>query len=36
MALCRTMGAEEDQEDLALLAALWEGGRLAPEDIKIT
>ena len=28
--------AEEDQEDLALLAALWEGGRLAPEAIKIT
>lgn len=28
--------AEEDREDLPLLAALWEGGRLAPEDIKIT
>ena len=28
--------AEEDREDLALLAALWEGGRLAPEAIKIT
>lgn len=28
--------AEGDREDLPLLAALWEGGRLAPEDIKIT
>jgi len=28
--------AEEDREDLPLLAALWEGGRLGPEDIKIT
>ena len=27
--------AEEDREDLPLLAALWEGGRLGPEDIKI-
>lgn len=27
---------EEDRENLPLLAALWEGGRLAPEDIKIT
>lgn len=27
---------EEDREDLPLLAALWEGGRLGPEDIKIT
>lgn len=26
----------EDRENLPLLAALWEGGRLAPEDIKIT
>lgn len=25
-----------DREDLPLLAALWEGGRLRPEDIKIT
>ena len=36
MALCRAMGAEEDREDLPLLAALWEGGKLGPEDIKIT
>lgn len=28
--------AEEDREDLPLLAALWEGGKLGPEDIKIT
>ena len=28
--------AEEDQENLPLLAALWEGGQLGPEDIKIT
>ena len=28
--------AEEDREDLPLLAALWEGGRLRPQDIKIT
>ncbi len=28
--------AEEDREDLPLLAALWEGGRLVPNDIKIT
>lgn len=28
--------AEEDQAQLPLLAALWEGGRLAREDIKIT
>lgn len=27
---------EGDREDLSLLAALWEGGRLRPEDIKIT
>ena len=27
---------EDDREDLSLLAALWEGGRLRPEDIKIT
>ena len=27
--------AEEDRENLPLLAALWEGGRLGPEDIKI-
>ena len=27
---------EGDREDLPLLAALWEGGRLRPEDIKIT
>ena len=27
---------EGDREDLCLLAALWEGGRLGPEDIKIT
>lgn len=27
---------EEDREDLPLLAALWEGGRLARKDIKIT
>ena len=28
--------AEGDREDLPLLSALWEGGRLAAEDIKIT
>lgn len=28
--------AEEDREDLALLAALWEGGKLGRQDIKIT
>ena len=28
--------AEEDRAQLPLLAALWEGGRLAREDIKIT
>lgn len=28
--------AEEDREDLPLLAALWEGGKLDLEDIKIT
>lgn len=28
--------AQEDRENLPLLTALWEGGRLAPEDIKIT
>lgn len=28
--------AEIDREDLPLLAALWEGGKLAPKDIKIT
>lgn len=28
--------AEGDRENLPLLAALWEGGRLAPEDVKIT
>lgn len=27
--------AEEDRENLPLLAALWEGGRLNPDDIKI-
>lgn len=27
---------ETDQEDLPLLAALWEGGKLRQEDIKIT
>lgn len=27
---------EEDRADLPLLAALWGGGRLGPEDIKIT
>lgn len=27
---------ERDRKDLSLLAALWEGGRLRPEDIKIT
>lgn len=27
---------EEDREDLPLLAALWEGGKLGPKDIKIT
>ena len=27
---------EADRENLPLLAALWEGGRLAPQDIKIT
>ncbi len=26
----------EDREDLSLLTALWEGGKLGPEDIKIT
>ena len=30
-------GLEEgDREELPLLAALWEGGKLSPEDIKIT
>ena len=30
-------GLEEgDREDLSLLTVLWEGGRLRPEDIKIT
>lgn len=30
-------GLEEgDREDLSLLTALWEGGRLRPEDVKIT
>ena len=28
--------AEEDRDDLPLLAALWEGGKLPPEAIKIT
>lgn len=28
--------AGEDRENLPLLTVLWEGGRLAPEDIKIT
>ena len=28
--------AEGDREDLPLLAALWQGGRLGAEDIKIT
>lgn len=27
---------EGDREDLALLSVLWEGGKLGPEDIKIT
>ena len=27
---------EADRENLPLLAALWEGGRLAPQAIKIT
>ena len=27
--------AQEDRENLPLMAALWEGGKLAPEDIKI-
>ena len=27
---------EEDREDLSVLATLWEGGRLAPEHVKIT
>ena len=27
---------ETDRERLPLLAALWEGGKLAPKDIKIT
>ena len=27
--------AEEDRENLPLLSALWEGGKLGPEDIKI-
>ena len=27
---------EEDREDLSVLTALWERGRLRPEDIKIT
>lgn len=27
---------EEDRESLPLLSALWEGGRLRPDDIKIT
>lgn len=28
--------APEDREDLSLLSALWEGGRLGPEQLKIT
>lgn len=28
--------AEDDRADLPLLAALWEGGKLGPKDIKIT
>lgn len=28
--------AQEDREDLPLLSALWEGGRLGPEQLKIT
>lgn len=28
--------AEGDREDLPLLSALWEGGKLGPDDIKIT
>lgn len=28
--------AEEDREALPLLSALWEGGKLGPDDIKIT
>ena len=27
---------EGDREDLSLLSALWEGGKLGPDDIKIT
>ena len=28
--------AQEDREALPLLSALWEGGRLGPEQLKIT
>ena len=28
--------APTDREDLPLLSALWEGGRLGPEQLKIT
>lgn len=35
LALAAPELAEEDRENLPLLAALWEGGRLGPQDIKI-
>ena len=34
--LCSPRLAEEDREDLPLLAALWEGGKLGPDSLKIT
>jgi hypothetical protein len=36
LALSAPRLAEEDRENLPLLSALWEGGKLGPEDIKIT
>lgn len=36
LALSAPRLAEEDREDLPLLSALWEGGKLGPDDIKIT
>ncbi len=36
LALSAPRLAKEDRENLPLLSALWEGGKLGPEDIKIT
>lgn len=36
LALSAPRLAEEDRENLPLLSALWEGGKLGPDDIKIT